>query len=133
VLKATAILFCSLVVPACTFMPAVRCQVTDDRGEVTATLMPLFPAQHAKLYRITEDRFLDLKYDTFTSSVFVTLLEMPHHPWSFGEHSPGSATLRLDSNAAATGAVSIAALVPGARLECTANAKPPSVKPRVRS
>jgi hypothetical protein len=76
-------------------VPFVRCQLIDKDGREDTTLTPLYPVRKSSLHRVKQDRFIDLKYNAFRSSVAVTMLEMPHAPWTFGETVIGRDTLQI--------------------------------------
>jgi hypothetical protein len=95
-----------------------KCHVVDDKGTDLMSLEPLYPVRKSTLYRINEDMYIDLKYDAFQSSVTVTILRMPHYPWTFSEKVIGEDTLHLAHDASKEGVVYIGAVKPGAQLSC---------------
>lgn len=91
--------------------------LAPDRAE----MMPanrVYTGRRDRLVRVTGDRFVDLRYDAYAGIVGITVLEMPHAPWSFGERIiEKEQILRLDSRSS-PGGVIVHSLKPEARLEC---------------
>ena len=118
-LKFLLLPLCCLLSPAFAGLPVARCQVVNDRGEIVGSVVRLYPSRRAStLYRVTRDRFIELRYKPFTSSISVVMMEMPHYPWTFSEHLLGEASFRMTGDGAATGTVPINQVLGGARLEC---------------
>lgn len=123
-LKFSVLPFCCLVSPALAGLPVTQCPIVIDRGEVVVSMAPIYPTPRASTrYCVTRDRFVDLRYEAFTASISVTLLQAPRYPWTFSEHFLGQATLKMTGVGAAKGAVSIDPVLSGARLECNETGK----------
>jgi len=95
-----------------------QCHVVDDGGGMLLSLKPLYPVKKSTLYRINEDQYIEVKFDALTSSVTVTMLRVPHYPWTLSEKVIGEAILLMRHDASKQGVVSIGAVKPGAELIC---------------
>ncbi|HZV08055.1 MAG TPA: hypothetical protein VE999_23435 [Gemmataceae bacterium] len=104
-------------------MPIAQCHVVDARGTDVVSLKPLYPVKHTSLYRIDQDRFIDLRYNAFRSSVAITMIEMPYAPWTFAEKVLGRDSLQMTGQTSKTGAISIDPVKAGAQLVCREQAE----------
>ena len=119
VLKPLATYLISLsTVQACADMSVARCHVVDGQGAELLALKPLYPVRHWSRYRINQDRFVDLRYDYFTSSVLVRTTSVPHYPWTFSETTLDEDTLRMSGGTAPSGMLAIDHTQWGAQVSC---------------
>jgi hypothetical protein len=87
------------------------------QGMRLLSLKPL-PVKRWSRYRINQDRFIDLRYDYFTSSVAVTTTDVPHYPWTFSESMIDRGVLKMSGEPSLTGALAIDRAKSGAQLIC---------------
>jgi hypothetical protein len=113
----TCLLSCSTA-HACADMSVAQCQVVDAQGVRLLSLKPLYPVKRWSRYRINQDRFIDLRYAYFTSSVAVRTTDVPHYPWTFSESMIDRGTLKMSGEPTPTGALAIDRAMSGAQVMC---------------
>jgi hypothetical protein len=111
-------LICCSTAHACADMSVAQCQVVDARGMRLLSLKPLYPVKRWSRYRINQDRFIDLRYDYFTSSVAVRTTDVPHYPWTFSESTIDRGTLKMSGEPTPTGVLAIDRAKSGAQVMC---------------
>jgi hypothetical protein len=111
-------LICFSTAQACADMSIAQCQVDDAQGVKLLSLQPLYPVKRRSHYRINQDRFIDLRYDFFTSSVAVRTTDVPRFPWTFSETVIERAGLKMSGEPTLTGSLAIDRAKSGAQVMC---------------
>jgi len=112
-------LICFATANGCTTAITVaQCRVVDEQGVDLLVLKPIYPAKRWNRYRINQDLFIDLRYDIFTSSVGVRIVNVPHYPWTFSEIVIDRANLKMNGAPSPTGVLVIDHAKPGAQIMC---------------
>ena len=114
-------LICSSTAHACADVTVAQCHVVDAQGVALLSLKPLYRAKRWSRYRIEQDRFIDLRYNFFTSSVAVRITEVPHYPWTISESVIDHGTLTMSGEPTPTGALAIERAKSGAQVICREN------------
>ena len=88
-------------------------------GAEETALRPIYSIRESSLFRVNQDLFIDLKYHALASSIEVSMVEMPHAPWTFGEREIARHTLQMTGDACGKmGRISIDELKSGWNLVC---------------
>ena len=114
------LLVCFLGLHACAYLPRANCDVVGSQGELLASLKPAYASVRRRptLHRIDQQFFVELYYNYRNSSVTVTLLKMPHYPWTVSESVLARRVLEMTGDEHKQGAVSLDLEKPNARLIC---------------
>lgn len=116
--KIAMAILCAQTFEACATVPLAGCQLLDKQGTVVRDNLPLYPVRHSRRFMVTQDVFLDLKYDYRSASIAVEAMKVPHFPWTFAEKSLERATLTLSGPSPKSGMLPLAPAAPGYLLLC---------------
>lgn len=95
----------------------IRCTVFDSTGAVISSPQP-FPAHSTRLLKVTDQKFVEVRWTFFKSPVRVALLFMPNAPFAIPTQQLGRAEIGFDSTGKINGVVDLNALQPGTTLSC---------------